>query len=176
MRAIRFALVLAALAGTAACGRSSEAKRAEAVDLSWLDTVQFQNVARRDTGVVSPLEMGLAAAPAQKPAEPVQAVAEEKKETRSSTSNTSSRRRTSTARRSSSSAGTWEAPARQPRVVTVKHTKRDAAIGAAGGAVIGAVAGGSRHRVKGAVIGGVAGAIAGAVIGNNVDKSRRVQY
>jgi hypothetical protein len=71
--------------------------------------------------------------------------------------------------RSSSSRGTYSAPARQTTIV--KHTKRDAAIGAGAGAVIGAVT--SRDKVKGAVIGGVAGAILGGVIGNNVDKTRR---
>jgi uncharacterized protein YcfJ len=78
-------------------------------------------------------------------------------------------RRTTTTRRSSSGGGVYSAPAR--RTTIVKHTKRDAAIGAAAGAVLGAVT--SRDKVKGAVIGGVAGAVLGGVIGNNVDKSRR---
>jgi len=81
-------------------------------------------------------------------------------------------RRTTSTRRSSSSSGggtVYSAPAR--RTVIVKHTKRDAAIGAAAGAVLGAVT--SRDKIKGAVIGGVAGGILGGVIGNNVDKSRR---
>jgi len=77
-------------------------------------------------------------------------------------------RRSSTVRRSSSGGGVYY-PARQQTVV--KHTKRDAAIGAATGAVLGAVT--SRDKVKGAVIGGVAGAILGGVIGNNVDKTKR---
>ena len=83
-------------------------------------------------------------------------------------------RRTTTTRRSSSSGGTYSsapvysAPAPAPQVV--KHTKRDAAIGAGAGAVIGAVAG---HSVKGAIIGGAAGAILGGVIGNNVDKTKK---
>jgi YMGG-like Gly-zipper len=83
-------------------------------------------------------------------------------------------RRATTTRRSSSSGGTYSsapvysAPA--PAPVVVKHTKRDAAIGAGAGAVIGAVAG---HSVKGAIIGGAAGAILGGVIGNNVDKSKK---
>ena len=83
-------------------------------------------------------------------------------------------RRTTSTRRSSSSGGTYSsapvysAPAPQPQVV--KHTKRDAAIGAGAGAVIGAVAG---HSVKGAIIGGAAGAILGGVIGNNVDKTKK---
>jgi YmgG-like glycine-zipper protein len=84
-------------------------------------------------------------------------------------------RRTTTTRRSSSSGGTYSsapvysAPAPQPQVV--KHTKRDAAIGAGAGAVIGAVT--SRNKVKGAIIGGAAGAILGGVIGNNVDKTKK---
>jgi hypothetical protein len=88
-------------------------------------------------------------------------------------------RRTTTTRRSSSrsssggsysSAPVYSAPApRQPTIV--KHTKRDAAIGAGAGAVIGAVT--SRNKVKGAIIGGAAGAILGGVIGNNVDKTKK---
>lgn len=82
--------------------------------------------------------------------------------------------RRTTARRSS---GTYSsqpvysapAPARQPTVV--KHTKRDAAIGAVAGAAIGAAT--SRNKVKGAIIGGAAGAILGGVIGNNVDKTTK---
>ena len=78
-------------------------------------------------------------------------------------------RRTTTTRSSSSaSAPVYSAPA--PAPVVVKHTKRDAAIGAGAGAVIGAVT--SRNKVKGAIIGGAAGAILGGVIGNNVDKTK----
>ena len=77
-------------------------------------------------------------------------------------------RRTSTRRSSSGGGVYYPAPRRQ---VIVKHTKRDAAIGAAAGAVLGAVT--SRDKVKGAVIGGVTGAILGGVIGNNVDKTKR---
>jgi hypothetical protein len=84
-----------------------------------------------------------------------------------STPRTATVRRTSTRR--SSSSGVYYPSTR--REVIVKHTKRDAAIGAATGAVLGAVT--SRDKVKGAVIGGVAGAILGGVIGNNVDKTKR---
>lgn len=174
MRILKTVLALSALVGAAACG--SEPKRSEAVDLSWLDTIQFQNAPAQNAGVVSPLEMGLAAAPAPVAAAPVAAVAEAPRETRATTSRSSSSRRSSARRSSSSSSGTYSAPVRQPRVRTVKHTKRDAAIGAVAGGVIGAVAGGRRHRVKGAVIGAVAGGIAGAVIGNNVDTERRIEY
>jgi hypothetical protein len=85
------------------------------------------------------------------------------------------RRTTTTARRSSSSSrgsssGTYyPAPAPAPRPV-IKHTKRDAAIGAGAGAVIGAVT--SRDKIKGGLIGAAAGAILGGVIGNNVDVQR----
>jgi len=84
---------------------------------------------------------------------------------------TSAPRRSTTSRSSGtySSAPVYSAPAPQPTVV--KHTKRDAAIGAGAGAVIGAVS--SRNKVKGAIIGGAAGAILGAIIGNNVDKSKK---
>ena len=53
----------------------------------------------------------------------------------------------------------------------VKHTQRDAAIGAAAGAVLGATT--SRNKVKGAIIGGVVGGVLGGVIGNNVDKTKK---
>jgi len=90
---------------------------------------------------------------------------------------TSAAPRTTTVRRtttrsssgSTSSAPVYSAPA--PAPVVVKHTKRDAAIGAGAGAVIGAVT--SKNKVKGAIIGGAAGAILGGVIGNNVDKTKK---
>ncbi len=80
-------------------------------------------------------------------------------------------RRTTSTRSSGSysPAPVYSAPA--PAPVVVKHTKRDAAIGAGAGAVIGAVT--SRNKVKGAIIGGAAGAILGGVIGNNVDKTKQ---
>jgi hypothetical protein len=52
----------------------------------------------------------------------------------------------------------------------VKHTQRDAAIGAAAGAIIGATT--SRNKVKGGIIGAAVGGILGGVIGNNVDKKK----
>lgn len=55
--------------------------------------------------------------------------------------------------------------------VVVKHTKRDAAIGAAAGAVIGATT--SRNKAKGGIIGAAIGGILGGVIGNNVDKTKK---
>ena len=78
-------------------------------------------------------------------------------------------RRTTTVRSTSSGSTVYSAPA--PAPVVVKHTQRDAAIGAGAGAVIGAVT--SRNKVKGAIIGGAAGAILGGIIGNNVDKTKK---
>lgn len=79
-------------------------------------------------------------------------------------------RRTSTASRSSSrSSGTYY-PAPAPERKVIKHTGRDAAIGAVAGAAIGAAT--SRDKIKGGLIGGVAGGLLGAVIGNNVDVQR----
>ena len=68
-------------------------------------------------------------------------------------------RRTSTASRSSGTTTT----AREP----VRHTGRDAAIGAAAGTVIGVVT--SRDKVKGGVVGAAAGAVLGGIIGHTVD-------
>lgn len=49
----------------------------------------------------------------------------------------------------------------------VRHTKRDAAIGAVAGAVIGAST--SRDKVKGGLIGAAAGGILGGIIGHTID-------
>ena len=70
--------------------------------------------------------------------------------------------------RSSGASGTYSTARTTTRI---KHTKRDAAIGAAAGAAIGAVT--SRDKLKGAVVGGVAGAVLGGVLGNNVDITKR---
>jgi len=88
--------------------------------------------------------------------------------TRRTTASAPARRRTTS---SSSSSGSGTAPAPEPRVVTKKNTKRDAAIGAAAGAVIGAAT--SKDKLKGGVIGAAAGGILGGVIGNNVDIQKK---
>ena len=49
----------------------------------------------------------------------------------------------------------------------VRHTERDAAIGAAAGAVIGATT--SNDRIKGGIVGAAAGGILGGIIGHTVD-------
>ncbi len=63
--------------------------------------------------------------------------------------------------------GTYPAPAPEP----VRHTKRDAGIGAAAGAVIGATT--SRDKVKGAIIGAAAGGILGGIIGHTIDVDKQ---
>ncbi|MCC6928007.1 MAG: hypothetical protein IT359_03340 [Gemmatimonadaceae bacterium] len=53
----------------------------------------------------------------------------------------------------------------------VKHTKRDAIIGAAAGAAIGVAS--TRNTLKGAIIGAAAGGLLGAVYGEKIDVRRR---
>ncbi|HEY5061829.1 MAG TPA: YMGG-like glycine zipper-containing protein [Gemmatimonadaceae bacterium] len=67
-----------------------------------------------------------------------------------------------------SSAGT-ATTASAPTVV--KHTQRDAAIGAAAGAILGATT--SKNKVKGGIIGAAVGGVLGGVLGNNVDKTKK---
>jgi hypothetical protein len=156
MRFKSLLLIPAALLATA-CG--DEVPRPDdRDDLAWLDTLSI-------TPVASPLESGFLEE------EPVaEAPAARATSTRASSSAPRASR--------SSSSGVYNAPApvRQGRVVTERHTVRDAAIGAGAGAVIGAVAAGSGNRTKGAIIGGAAGAVIGGVIGHTVDKKERVVY
>ena len=74
--------------------------------------------------------------------------------------------RRTASRARSSSGGTYYPAPREP----IRHTKRDAAIGAAAGAIIGATT--SRDRVKGGLIGAAAGGILGGIIGHTVDVQR----
>ncbi|HWH51700.1 MAG TPA: YMGG-like glycine zipper-containing protein [Gemmatimonadaceae bacterium] len=76
----------------------------------------------------------------------------------------------SSARSSGSSGGTVTTRSSSSGTV-VKHTQRDAAIGAVAGAVIGATT--SHSKVKGGIIGAAVGGILGGVIGNNVDKTKK---
>lgn len=87
------------------------------------------------------------------------------------TATTTRRRSTSSGSTSSGRSNSGTVVAREPRTITEKNTKRDAAIGAAAGAIIGATT--SRDKVKGGLIGAAAGGILGAVIGNNVDVKKR---
>ena len=145
---------MAVLAMAAACGKDNKADDALKNDLS----LAQQQPGQLDS--LSAAERGVANAPA-----------------RSGASSTAPRRTTTSTRRSSTSSSSGSTArsggtvASQPAPTVEKHTKRDAAIGAAAGAVIGATT--SRNKVKGAVIGGAAGGILGAIIGNNVDKTKK---
>jgi hypothetical protein len=163
------ALAIAALAAAGACSRGGNAHADSALntDLS----LAAQQQAPLDS--ISALERGnaLNTNPAATPAPVTRTssgeVARSTSSTRRSSSSTSTRRASSGGSRSSGSSTV----ASQPRTVTEKHTKRDAAIGAAAGAVIGATT--SKNKVKGGLIGAAVGGILGGVIGNNVDKKKK---
>jgi hypothetical protein len=139
------------------------------------------NSAAADTSLNRDLNLANQVAPYDSisPAEAGKAPAAGLTSRRTTASGATTTRRTTTRRSTSgssgssgtvySSSGGTVAPA--PRTVTVKHTQRDAAIGAAAGAVIGATT--SRDKLKGGVIGAVVGGVLGGVIGNNVDKQKK---
>jgi hypothetical protein len=157
MKGLRKIWLMAPLAViAAACGKSAPEDTALKNDLA-LASQQFV-----PNQVMSPTEQGLAANPYTTPVQ---------RQTVRSAPRPTTVRRTSTASRSSGGA-VYSEPAPQPTRV-IKHTKRDAAIGAVAGAVIGATV--SRDKVKGGLIGAATGAIIGGVIGNNVDV-KRVPY
>jgi len=167
MRKLGMMAPLAALAFLGACSRGNDARPDDALKNDLALAAQAQPYQAQQ--FVSPTEQPYVAGQAQQ----YNAVATAP--TMRAPAPAPVRRTTSTARRSSSSSrgsssGTYyPAPAPAPRPV-VKHTKRDAAIGAGAGAVIGAVT--SRDKIKGGIIGAAAGAILGGVIGNNVDVQR----
>ncbi|HEV7590918.1 MAG TPA: YMGG-like glycine zipper-containing protein [Longimicrobium sp.] len=178
MRVLKMAMIMSTLVGAAACSREAQPAAERQRQLTWLDSLMTQP-AQQPVAAASALELNQA--PTAQPAAPLAvAQVEEKPAAAAPARRASSTHHSSTSgrRHRSSSSGTYaSAPVyRQPRVATVKHTRRDAAIGAGTGAVLGAIAGGGRHRVRGAIVGGVLGGVAGAVIGNNVDKSHRIQY
>jgi outer membrane lipoprotein SlyB len=162
------------LAG-AACQRDAQQPQQKASDLAWLDSLALYPPSAADSqAVASPEELALTAADSK--AAPEHTVSHTTHSTSSSSHSSSGTAHRSSSSGSSSSGSSVGTVAAQPKVTTVKHTKRDAAIGAAGGAIVGAVVGGSRHRVRNGAIGAVAGGVLGAVLGNNVDKGKRVEY
>ena len=158
MPRIKWVVLIPAAVFAVACGRNSNPAVDDALknDLALASQAQPYNPQQ----FLSPAEAGLAAQPQayQTARQPVYRAPV---------------RRTSTVRRSSGGGGTYY-PAPQPPTRVIKHTARDAAIGAAAGAVIGAVS--SRDKVKGGLIGAAAGGIIGAVIGNNVDIQRKTGW
>ena len=173
MRKLKSVLALSAVVALAACGQ--EESKTAAAELAFLEDLQTELAMERADSqkVISAVELGKEAEPEAKAEEPAPAPAAAPARSTARRSSSTASRSTS---RSSSSGSVATAPVRQPRVVEVKNTKRDAAIGAVAGGVIGAVAGGSNNRVQGAVIGAAVGGITGAVIGSTIDKSTRVEY
>ena len=167
MQKFSAALVLTAAVAFAGCQQEAAPP---AADLAFLNDLQTELAMEQANAqkAVSDVELGRSSLVEEAPAAPVAAAPRAAAAPRRSSASSS--------RSGSSSSASMGTVARQPRVVEVKHTKRDAAIGAVAGAAVGAVAGGSDHRVKGAVIGAVLGGVAGGVIGNNVDKSTRVEF
>jgi hypothetical protein len=154
IRTLNWLVLVPVTALTVACGRGKPADDTLKNDLA----LASQAAAYNPQQFVSPAEAGYLT-PQQQYVAP-RAVARQP---------VSTARRTTTARRSTaSSAGSYP---QEQRTEVVKHTHRDAAIGAAAGAIIGAVA--SKDKVKGGLIGAGVGGIIGAVIGNNVDVQRR---
>jgi hypothetical protein len=168
MRSLKFFAVIPALAFAAACGRDDKNAMADTAlnrDLSLANQVTpYQPIDSTEAGLAR--ANGLTSAPR---------TASGTSTPRASTTTT---RRTTRRSSGTSSSGSGTVASSSGGTVTtssggtvVKHTKRDAAIGAAAGAVIGATT--SRDKVKGAIIGGVVGGVLGGVIGNNVDKTRK---
>ena len=170
MQLWKLSILAPAIVLAAACHRDND----RATDTALARDLSLANHVAPPLDSVSPTEAGTALAPSSAP----------RATTRTATRSTSgtTRRRTTTRRSSSGTSGSSSGGSvvtssggtvvsSQPREVTVKHTKRDAAIGAAAGAVIGATT--SRDKVKGAIIGGVVGGVLGGVIGNNVDKKKK---
>jgi uncharacterized protein YcfJ len=156
MRVLSRVLVLSTLVVAAACGH----KDGDRAVFRNSDDLLLPNAS--NGALLSPLELGLQDSLAASAA-PVASVA------RAPTRAAPAPRRSSRGYASRSPARSSRAPAAR-RPVAVRHTRRDAAVGAAAGAVLGATI--DRNRVRGAVVGGVIGGIVGGVIGNKVDVSR----
>jgi hypothetical protein len=160
MRRLNCTVLVAAATMTVACGRNSS----PAVDDALKNDLSLAAQAQPAQPVVSPTEAGYA------PQNQLATTAAPVRRAPAAVRRTASARRSSGASRSSSGIGaSYPAPAPPP--VVVKHTQRDAAIGAGAGAVLGAIT--SRNKVKGGLIGAAVGGILGGVIGNNVDKQTK---
>src|SRR5688500_20021866 len=109
--------VLSTVAVAAACGGDQKAEGPDRYDLSWMDTLKFDQRA----GVASALEVGMADSVAEETTEAAAPAP------RAATSRPAARRSTA---RSTASSGTYDAPAPRPaRTVVKRNTARDAAIG-----------------------------------------------
>jgi len=157
-----FLLVPAALLA-AACGRdSSKTDDALKNDLALASQAQPYNAQQ----FMSPSEMGYVYNPATGQYQPVPRYQTPAPQPVAQPVRTTTTRRASTARSSSSGSRVIYTQPAEP----IRHTKRDAAIGAAAGAVIGATV--SRDKIKGGLIGAAAGAVLGGIVGHTVDVQR----
>lgn len=167
MKNVKMLALVSAAVVAAACGRNqSPSDDALKNDLALAAQAQPYNPQQ----FASPTELGYAYDPATGQYRPVpqyQNAVPQQPVYRTVARPTTRRRTTSSGTRSSSS-GTRVVY--QPAPEPIRHTKRDAAIGAAAGAVIGATT--SRDKIKGAIIGGAAGAVLGGIIGHTVDVQR----
>ena len=159
------ALAILVLAG--ACGRADSSKMDDALknDLSLASQAQ----AYPPQQYMSPAEQGYGNAPygAPNPYAQPYGYPQRIQTVERAPSYPAPVRRTSSRGSSSRSSGVYY-PSRSPE--PVRHTKRDAAIGAAAGAVLGAST--SRDKLKGAIIGAAAGGILGGIVGHTVDVQR----
>ena len=163
-RYVRIAVLVPALAVVAACGgRDERDDRLDDALRADLSLAASQNPYAQQ--FVSPMEMGYAGGYAPQYGYPPQYMPQQMQAAAQYPVYQQPAPRV-IYRAPASSGGVYRAPA-PVRTQTIKHTKRDAIIGATAGAAIGAVT--SRDKLKGAVIGAAAGGLLGAVIGNNVD-------
>lgn len=161
MKNIKLLLLVPAALLAAACGRDS-AKTDDALrnDLALASQAQPYNAQQ----FASPSEMGYVYNPATGQYQPVpryQTPVAQQPVYRAAAR--------PAARRASSSGSGSRVVYTQP-AEPIRHTKRDAAIGAAAGAVIGATV--SRDKLKGGLIGAAAGAVLGGIVGHTVDVQR----
>jgi len=153
MKNIKFFLLVPAALLAAACGRDS-AKTDDALKNDLALASQAQPFAAQQ--FTSPSEMGYAYNPYTGQYQPVPRY--QTPVAQAPVQRTVRR----TASRSSGTRVIYTQPA-EP----IRHTKRDAAIGAAAGAVIGATT--SRDKIKGGLIGAAAGAVLGGIVGHTID-------
>ena len=161
MKNMKLLLLVPAALLAAACGRDS-AKTDDALknDLALASQAQPYNAQQ----FTSPSEMGYVYNPATGQYQPVpryQSPVAQQPVYRTAVR--------PTARRASSRSSGTRVIYTQP-AEPIRHTKRDAAIGAAAGAVIGATV--SRDKLKGGLIGAAAGAVLGGIVGHTVDVQR----
>ena len=164
MKNIKMLLLVPAAMLAAACGRDETSKIDDALknDLALASQAQPYNAQQ----FVSPSEMGYAYNPytGQFQQVPRFSTPQAQAPVQRVSTRPAAVRRTTT--RASSGTRVIQTQPAEP----IRHTKRDAAIGAAAGAVIGATV--SRDKVKGGLIGAAAGAVLGGIIGHTIDVER----